>query len=91
MNSASKNGRRRYSPEEWEAQKVNVERLYITENRPLKEVIHVLSQDFGFTARYGYSFAFCYKLRFKFFTVRSSSRAGSRNGVSTSRISRAIQ
>ena len=29
---------RRYTPEEWEQQKANVERLYVTENRPLREV-----------------------------------------------------
>jgi hypothetical protein len=43
----------RYTPEEWEQQKGNVERLYVTENRPLKEVINTLEQQFGFTARYG--------------------------------------
>jgi hypothetical protein len=49
---AEKAKARRYSPEEWEQQKVNVERLYVTENRPLKEVIQILKQDFGFTVRY---------------------------------------
>jgi hypothetical protein len=44
---------RRYTPEEWEQQKGNVERLYVTENRHLKEVINTLEQQFGFTARYG--------------------------------------
>jgi hypothetical protein len=91
MNSAPKPGSRRYSTEEWEAQKVNIERLYVTENRPLKEVIHVLNQDFGFTARYGFPFGFHSKPISKFLTVRSSLRAGSQNGVSTSRISRVIQ
>ncbi|PMD22361.1 hypothetical protein NA56DRAFT_658274 [Hyaloscypha hepaticicola] len=41
---------RRYTPEEWEQQKANVERLYVTENRPLREVINTLEQQFGFTA-----------------------------------------
>jgi hypothetical protein len=44
---------RRYTPEEWEQQKGNVERLYVTENRPLREVINTLEQQFGFTARHG--------------------------------------
>jgi hypothetical protein len=44
---------RRYTPEEWEQQKANVERLYVTENRPLREVINTLEQRFGFTATYG--------------------------------------
>jgi Clr5 domain len=42
---------RRYSAQEWEVQKGNVERLYITENKPLKEVIQILERDFGFFAR----------------------------------------
>jgi len=54
MNSAPKSGSHRYPTEEWEVQKVNIERLYVTENRPLKDVIHILSQDFCFTARYCY-------------------------------------
>lgn len=43
---------RRYTPEEWEQQKANVERLYVTENRLLREVINTLEQQFRFTARY---------------------------------------
>jgi hypothetical protein len=90
MNPISKSKRRRYSAKEWEEQKVNIERLYVTENRSLKEVIHVLNQDFGFTARYGCLFTFDSEVMSKFFTVRSNSRAGSQNGVLMSRISRGI-
>jgi hypothetical protein len=50
----SKRKARRYTPEEWEQQKANVERLYVTENRPLKEDINTLEQQFSVTARYGY-------------------------------------
>jgi hypothetical protein len=47
---ADKAKSRRYSAEEWEVQKINVERLYVTEDRPLKEVIQDLKQEFGFIA-----------------------------------------
>jgi hypothetical protein len=43
---------RRYTNEEWEVQKSNIERLYVLENKPLKEVLQTLEQDFGFNARY---------------------------------------
>jgi hypothetical protein len=42
----------RYSAEEWEAHKADVERLYVIEDRPLKEVINTLYQEFGFIARF---------------------------------------
>jgi hypothetical protein len=70
MNSAPKCESRRYSAEEWKAQRVNIERLYVTENRPLKDVIHVLNRDFGFTARYGFPFAFYSKLGSKIFSEK---------------------
>jgi len=41
----------RYPHEEWELQKTNIERLYIIEDRPLREVIQVLKQEHGFAAR----------------------------------------
>ncbi|KAH8760153.1 hypothetical protein BGZ57DRAFT_905813 [Hyaloscypha finlandica] len=40
----------RYSAEEWEVQKANIERLYLAENRPLKEVSQSLRDDYGFIA-----------------------------------------
>lgn len=46
-----KAGAPRYPPEEWEQQKPNIERLYVIEDRPLKEVIQVLKQDHNFVAR----------------------------------------
>jgi hypothetical protein len=42
----------KHSAEQWEAQKPNIERLYIAERKSLTEVIGVLARDFGFTARY---------------------------------------
>jgi hypothetical protein len=38
----------RYSAEEWEVKKANIERLYLAENKPLKDVIQSLSHDYGF-------------------------------------------
>jgi hypothetical protein len=55
---AQKAKTRRYSTQEWEVQKINVERLYIGENRPLKEVMQILKDDFGFIARYDRSIIF---------------------------------
>ena len=52
---ASKEGAPRYTAQEWEAQRINIERLYVKEDRPLKEVIQSLSQEFGFVARYNSS------------------------------------
>jgi hypothetical protein len=40
----------RYSTEEWEVQKANIERLYLAENKPLKEVSQSLRDDYGFIA-----------------------------------------
>jgi hypothetical protein len=42
----------KHSAEQWEAQKPNIERLYIAERKSLTEVISILARDFGFTARY---------------------------------------
>jgi hypothetical protein len=42
----------KHSAEQWEAQKPNIERLYIAERKSLTEVIGILARDFGFTARY---------------------------------------
>ncbi|KAE8443786.1 hypothetical protein EG329_001380 [Mollisiaceae sp. DMI_Dod_QoI] len=50
MESATKAKTPRYSAEQWEAQKINVERLYISEDRTLKEVIQILDHEFGFVA-----------------------------------------
>ncbi|KAN0098406.1 hypothetical protein V8E51_014069 [Hyaloscypha variabilis] len=47
---AEKPKTRRYSAAEWEVQKSNIERLYVTEDRPLKAVIQVLDHDFKFIA-----------------------------------------
>jgi hypothetical protein len=41
----------RYTAQEWEAQKPTIERLYVIEGRPLKDVIEILSREFGFIAR----------------------------------------
>jgi hypothetical protein len=41
----------RYPHEEWEKQRTTIERLYVTEDRPLREVIQVLKQDHNFAAR----------------------------------------
>jgi hypothetical protein len=52
-NSKIKTGKekaRRYLVKEWELWKLNIERLYVTEDRSL-EVIQVLKQEFGFIAR----------------------------------------
>ena len=54
MNSAEEPGKNkapRHSNEEWELQKPNIERLYVEEDRPLREVIQVLKQNHEFTAR----------------------------------------
>jgi hypothetical protein len=40
----------RYSAEEWEVQKANIEHLYLAENKPLKEVSQSLGDDYGFIA-----------------------------------------
>ncbi|KUJ10075.1 uncharacterized protein LY89DRAFT_740473 [Mollisia scopiformis] len=50
MDSSQKVKAPRYSATQWEAQKTNVERLYIEEDRPLKEVIQILAREFGFQA-----------------------------------------
>ncbi|CZR62636.1 uncharacterized protein PAC_12533 [Phialocephala subalpina] len=50
MEASQKNKTPRYSATQWEAQKTNVERLYIEQDRPLKEVIQILAQEFGFEA-----------------------------------------
>lgn len=52
MDQAPKPKAQRYSKQEWEAQKTNIERLYVTENRPLKNVIQTLYAEYGFLARY---------------------------------------
>jgi hypothetical protein len=51
MDQPTKSRAPRYSAAQWEAQKPNIERLYVTEDRSLKEVIQVLSTEYGFTAR----------------------------------------
>jgi hypothetical protein len=42
----------RYSVQEWEEQKTTIQKLYIDEDRRLKDVIHILSQQ-GFIVTYG--------------------------------------
>jgi hypothetical protein len=51
----------KHSAEHWEAQKPNIERLYITERKSLTEVIGILARDFGFTARYANSYAISFR------------------------------
>jgi hypothetical protein len=46
---------RRYTVEEWEVQKLTIEKLYVKEEKPLKEVIGLLEQNFGFVATYDFS------------------------------------
>ena len=41
-----------YTKEEWEAQKNTIERLYIIENKSLKEVSGFLEHNLGFYATY---------------------------------------
>jgi len=41
--------------EEWEVQKLTIEKLYVKEEKPLKEVIGLLEQNFGFVATYDFS------------------------------------
>lgn len=41
----------RHSEAQWAAQKINIGRLYITEDRTLK-VIQILDREFGFKVRY---------------------------------------
>lgn len=45
---------RKYSPTEWEAQKPNIERLYLIEDRTVEDVITELNQQFGFVATYAF-------------------------------------
>jgi hypothetical protein len=40
------------TPKGWEAVKDHIYRLYVIENRPLRNVRTILSQDFGFRATY---------------------------------------
>jgi len=57
INSALKADKsRRYPAEELEAQKTNIERVYVTEYRPLQEDIRVFYQQYGFIARYYFRF-----------------------------------
>ena len=42
-----------YTKEEWEAQKINIEHLYITKRKPLKVVAEFLENNYGFYATYG--------------------------------------
>ena len=79
---------RRYSPGEWEAQKPRIEELYVKEWRTLKEVMNVLKDECGFVAS-------CVPLpssphldEAETRAGKSSSRAGSPSGVSTSRMSK---
>jgi hypothetical protein len=50
--SAAKTRVSKHSEQQWEEQKPNIERLYIAEDKSLKEVICILDQDFSFIARY---------------------------------------
>lgn len=51
MQSSLKSKAPRYSAVQWDSQKANIERLYIVEERSLKEVIQILAQEFDFQAR----------------------------------------
>ena len=42
----------RHSAEEWEALKPSIEKLYVEEDRTLKDVMGVIGQEFGILASY---------------------------------------
>jgi hypothetical protein len=47
---SSQQNSHKYTPEEWEAQKGNVERLYLSEERMVDDVIVELKRQYGFVA-----------------------------------------
>lgn len=51
MDNSIKEKATRHSLSEWEAQKDTIERLYVLEKQPLKNVIQILFNEFGFAAR----------------------------------------
>ena len=53
---AAPRGSRTYKADEWEAQKVNVERLYITEDLTHQQVIDELQRQYGLVATYVLTF-----------------------------------
>jgi hypothetical protein len=40
----------KYTPQEWEAQRVHIRQLYLDEDRTLKELIHIMGERHGFHA-----------------------------------------